>query len=137
MSTPQLAEAEKKPKTEGGPRFPRHSFTPKKPLLTAPTQGLEHIMFDNTATAKATSTSSSSLRRRTHHLLGSARSSSFLRRRPHHLLCAAVLIIFFAPPCSSSSLRCRAHHLMCAAALNKANLLNKTSVSKTTSLPCD
>jgi hypothetical protein len=35
----------------------------------------------------------------------------------HHLFCAAVLIIFFALPCSSSSLRRRAHHLLWAAVL--------------------
>jgi hypothetical protein len=56
MATSQLAEAEKKPKIEGGPRFPRCSFTPKKPSFAAPTQGIEHIIFDNTGTAKAAST---------------------------------------------------------------------------------
>jgi hypothetical protein len=29
---------------------------PKKPLFAAPTQGLEHIIFDSTGTAKAAST---------------------------------------------------------------------------------
>jgi len=53
MATPQLAEAEKKPKIEGGSRLPRRSFTPKKPSFAAPTQGLKHIIFDNTGTAKA------------------------------------------------------------------------------------
>jgi hypothetical protein len=56
MATSQLAEAKKKPKIKGGPRFPRHSFTPKKPLFAAPMQGLEHIIFDNMGTAKAAST---------------------------------------------------------------------------------
>ncbi len=56
MATPQPAEAEKKPKIEGGPQFPCRSFTPKKPLFAAPTQGLEHIIFDNTGTVKAVST---------------------------------------------------------------------------------
>ena len=56
MATPQPAEAERKPKIEGGPRYPRRSFTPKKPPFAAPTQGLEHIIFDNTGTAKAAST---------------------------------------------------------------------------------
>jgi hypothetical protein len=45
-----------KPKIKGGPQFPHHSFTPKKPLFAVPTQGLEHIIFDNTGTAKAAST---------------------------------------------------------------------------------
>ncbi len=56
MATSQPAEAKKKPKIKGGPRFPRRSFTPKKPLFAAPTQGFEHIIFDNTGTAKAAST---------------------------------------------------------------------------------
>jgi hypothetical protein len=56
MATPKPAEAEKKPKVEGAPRFQRCSFTPKKPSFAAPTQGLEHIIFDNTGTAKAAST---------------------------------------------------------------------------------
>jgi hypothetical protein len=56
MATSQPAEAKKKPKIEGGPRFPRCSFTPKKPLFAAPMQGLEHIIFDNTGTAKAAAT---------------------------------------------------------------------------------
>ncbi len=56
MATSQPAEAEKKPKIEGGPRCPRCSFTPKKPSFAAPTQGFEHIIFDNTWTAKAAST---------------------------------------------------------------------------------
>jgi hypothetical protein len=56
MATPKLAKAGKKPKVEGAPRFQRHSFTPKKPLFAASTQGLEHIIFDNTGTAKAAST---------------------------------------------------------------------------------
>ena len=56
MATPQLAEAEKKPKIEEGPRYPRRSFTPKKPSFAVPTQGLEHIIFDNMGTAKAAST---------------------------------------------------------------------------------
>jgi hypothetical protein len=56
MATPKPAKAEKKPKVEGAPRFQRRSFTLKKPLFAVPTQGLEHIIFDNTGTAKATST---------------------------------------------------------------------------------
>jgi hypothetical protein len=56
MATPKLAEAEKKPKVKGGPQFPRRSFTPKQPSFAAPTQGLEHIIFDNTGTVKAAST---------------------------------------------------------------------------------
>ncbi len=56
MATPEPAEAEKKPKVEGAPRFQRRSFTPKKSSFAAPTQGLEHIIFDNTGTAKAAST---------------------------------------------------------------------------------
>jgi hypothetical protein len=56
MATSQPAEAEKKPKIKGGPRFPRRSFTPNKPSFAAPAQGLEHIIFDNTGTAKAAST---------------------------------------------------------------------------------
>jgi hypothetical protein len=56
MATSQPAEAKKKPKIKGGLRFPRRSFTPKKPLFAAPTQGLEHNIFDNTGTAKAAST---------------------------------------------------------------------------------
>ncbi len=56
MATPKSAEAKKKPKVEGAPRFLRRSFTLKKPLFAAPTQGLEHIIFDNTGTAKAAST---------------------------------------------------------------------------------
>jgi hypothetical protein len=56
MATPKLTEAKKKPKVEGEPRFPRRSFTPKKPSFVAPTQGLEHIIFDNMGTAKAAST---------------------------------------------------------------------------------
>ena len=56
MATPQPAEAERKPKIKGGTRYPHRSFTPKKPPFAAPTQGLEHIIFDNTGTAKAAST---------------------------------------------------------------------------------
>jgi hypothetical protein len=60
MATPQpptMAEAEKKPNVEGGQQcFPHCNFTPKKPLFTAPTQGLEHIIFDNTGTTKAAPT---------------------------------------------------------------------------------
>jgi hypothetical protein len=56
MATPKPSKAKKKPKVEGGPQFPRHSFTPKKPSFAAPMQGLEHIIFDNTGTAKAAST---------------------------------------------------------------------------------
>jgi hypothetical protein len=61
MATPQpptTAEEEKNPKVEGGQqRFPHSNFTPKKPTFTTPTQGLEHIIFDNTGTAKAASIS--------------------------------------------------------------------------------
>ena len=53
MATPQPAEAKK---IEGGPRYPRHSFIPKKPSFAAPTQGLGLIIFDNTGTVKAAST---------------------------------------------------------------------------------
>jgi hypothetical protein len=56
MATPKPAEAEKKPKVEGAPLFQCRSFTLKKPLFVVPTQGLEHIIFDNTGTAKAAST---------------------------------------------------------------------------------
>ena len=56
MATSTPAEAEKKPKVKGGQRFPRRSFTLKKPTFTAPTQGLEQIIFDNTGSAKAEST---------------------------------------------------------------------------------
>ena len=56
MASPQPAEAERKPKIKGGPRYPHRSFTPRKPPFAAPTQGLEHIIFDSTGTAKAAST---------------------------------------------------------------------------------
>ncbi len=56
MATPQPAETKRKPKIEGEPRYPRRSFTPKKPPFAAPMQGLEHIIFDNTGTANAAST---------------------------------------------------------------------------------
>ncbi len=56
MAFPKPAEAEKKPKVEGAPRYQRCSFTPKKPSFAAPMQRLEHIIFDNTGTAKAAST---------------------------------------------------------------------------------
>jgi hypothetical protein len=60
MATPQpppAAEAIKKSKVKGGQQhFHRHTFTPKKPAFTASTQGLEHITFGNTGTAKAAST---------------------------------------------------------------------------------
>jgi hypothetical protein len=60
MATPQplpAAEAKKKPKVKGGQQhFHHHTFTLKKPVLAAPTQGLKHIIFDNTGTAKAAST---------------------------------------------------------------------------------
>jgi hypothetical protein len=59
MATPQpptATEAEKKAKVEGGQkRYPHCNFTPKKPMFTAPMQGLEHIIFDSTGTAKAAS----------------------------------------------------------------------------------
>jgi hypothetical protein len=48
-----MAEAEKKPKIKGGQqRYPHCNFTPKKPMFTAHTQGLEHIIFDNMGTTK-------------------------------------------------------------------------------------
>jgi hypothetical protein len=56
MATPKPVEAKKKPKVEGPPGFQRRSFTPKKPSFAALMQGLEHIIFDNTGTAKAAST---------------------------------------------------------------------------------
>jgi hypothetical protein len=57
MATLKPAEAEKKPKVKGDkPQFQRCSFTPKKPMFAVPTQGLEHINFNNTGTAKAAST---------------------------------------------------------------------------------
>jgi hypothetical protein len=56
MATPKPAEAEEKPKVLGAPRFQRRSFTPKKLSFAAPTQGLEHIIFDNTGTIKMAST---------------------------------------------------------------------------------
>jgi hypothetical protein len=56
MATPQPADAKKKIKVEGTLHFNRQSFTPKKTLFAAPTQGLEHIIFNNTGTAKAAST---------------------------------------------------------------------------------
>jgi hypothetical protein len=69
MVTYQPAEAEKKLKVEGTHRFDhRCSFTPKKPLFVAPTQGLEHIIFDNTSTAKAASTSTLNLKAISEHV---------------------------------------------------------------------
>jgi hypothetical protein len=56
MATPKPAKAKKKPKVKGGPRFPCCSFNPKKPSSAAPMQGLKHIIFDNTGTAKVAST---------------------------------------------------------------------------------
>jgi hypothetical protein len=53
MVTPQPAVAKRKPKIEGGPRYSRRSFTLKKPPFAAPMQGLKHIIFDETGTAKA------------------------------------------------------------------------------------
>jgi hypothetical protein len=56
MAISQPANAEKKIKVKGILRFTsRRSFTPKKTMFAAPTQGLKHI-FDNTGIAKATST---------------------------------------------------------------------------------
>ncbi len=62
MATSQLVEAEKKPKVEDTPQFnhPR-SFTLTRPLFVAPMQGLKHIIFDNTGTAKVASTFSLNL----------------------------------------------------------------------------
>jgi hypothetical protein len=57
MATPQPANAKKKIKVKGTPHFnPRHSFTPQKKMFPAPMQGLKHIIFNNTGTAKAAST---------------------------------------------------------------------------------
>jgi hypothetical protein len=54
MTTSQLAEAKKKPNVKGTLRFnQRRSFTPDKPLFAV---HLEHIIFDNTNTAKAAPT---------------------------------------------------------------------------------
>jgi hypothetical protein len=55
MATPKPAKVKKKPKVKGGPQFPRRSFTSKKPSFAVLTQGLEHIIFGNTGTAKAAS----------------------------------------------------------------------------------
>jgi hypothetical protein len=55
MATPQRADAEKKVMVEGTPRFNRRSFTPKETTFTAPMQGLEYIIFNNTGMAKAAS----------------------------------------------------------------------------------
>jgi hypothetical protein len=55
MATPQPADAKKKIKVEETLRFNHRSFTPKKTTFAAPTQGLKHIIFDNTETAKAVS----------------------------------------------------------------------------------
>jgi hypothetical protein len=56
MATSLPDETKKKLNVKGGQRFPRLSFAPKKLTLTAPTLGLEHIVLDNTGTAKAAST---------------------------------------------------------------------------------
>jgi hypothetical protein len=57
MVAPQLVKAKKKPKVEVTLRFnPRRSLIPKKHSFAAPMQGLEHIIFDYTGTAKAVST---------------------------------------------------------------------------------
>jgi hypothetical protein len=56
MATPQPADAKKKIKVKGTLHFNRWSFSPKKTMFTAPTHGLEHIIFDNTGTTKAAST---------------------------------------------------------------------------------
>jgi hypothetical protein len=54
MATPPPAKDKKKPKVKITPQFnQRCSFTPKKPSFAAPTQGIEHIIFDNTGTDKA------------------------------------------------------------------------------------
>jgi hypothetical protein len=55
MATPQPADAKAKVKVKGTLHFNCRSFTPKKTMFAAPTQGLEHIIFDNTGTAKAAS----------------------------------------------------------------------------------
>jgi hypothetical protein len=72
MATPQpppATEADKKPKIEGGQqRFPRCTFTPKKPTFAAPTQGLKHIIFDNTGTATAASTFNHNIKAISEHL---------------------------------------------------------------------
>jgi hypothetical protein len=70
MATPKPAEANKKPKVKGDkPQFPCRSFTQKKPTLAAPTQGLEHIIFDNTGTAKAASTFNFNIKALMEHIL--------------------------------------------------------------------
>jgi hypothetical protein len=73
MATPQppsAAEAEKKPKVEGGQqRFHNCTFTPKKPAFAAPTQGLEHIIFDNTGATKAASTFNLNIKAISEHLI--------------------------------------------------------------------
>ncbi len=56
MATPQPANAMAKVTVKGTPRFNRQSFISKKTTLAAPMQGLEHIIFNNTGIAKATST---------------------------------------------------------------------------------
>jgi hypothetical protein len=62
MATPKLAKAKKKPKVKGDkPRFTHRSFTPTKPMFMAPMQGLKHIIFNYTGTAKAASTFSHSI----------------------------------------------------------------------------
>jgi hypothetical protein len=57
MATFKPAKSKTKPKVEVMPQFNyHHSFTPKKSSYAAPTQGLEHIILDNTRTAKVAST---------------------------------------------------------------------------------
>jgi hypothetical protein len=73
MATPQpppAAEVKKKPKVEGGQqRFHRCTFTPKKTAFTAPTQGLEHIIFDNMGTVKAAFTFNLNIKAISKHLV--------------------------------------------------------------------
>jgi hypothetical protein len=72
MATPQpppAAEAKKKPKVKGGQqRFPHCPFTPKKPAIAAPTQGLKHITFGNTGTVKTASTFNLNIKAISEHL---------------------------------------------------------------------
>jgi hypothetical protein len=53
---PKQPRPRRNQKVKGAPQYQRRSFTPKKPSFAAPTQGLEHIIFDNTGTAKVAST---------------------------------------------------------------------------------
>ncbi len=66
---PPTAEADKKPKVKGGQQgFPRRTFTLKKPMFAAPSQGLKHIIFNNMGTAKAASTFNLNIKAISEHL---------------------------------------------------------------------